>query len=97
MTETRRNSKLLMLQIRQVFLEDWDPLHVGENPNLSDEYDAYIGPLIGLARRAGELSVGRITGFLESCEKHEMEVVGDKHARDLAAKKLFEILGNRAD
>ncbi len=29
-------------EIRTILLNDWDPLGVGENSNLSDEYDNYI-------------------------------------------------------
>lgn len=28
--------------IRRILLEEWDPLGVGSNPKLSDEYDSYI-------------------------------------------------------
>jgi hypothetical protein len=29
-------------RIRRVLLKDWDPLCVGSNPNLADEYDDYL-------------------------------------------------------
>ncbi|MBO9560885.1 MAG: hypothetical protein J7515_20165 [Caulobacter sp.] len=32
--------------MRQVLLADWDPLHVGSNPMLSDEYDSYLGKVL---------------------------------------------------
>jgi hypothetical protein len=34
--------------IRQILLKDWDPLSVGENPHLSDEYDDYIQGVLRL-------------------------------------------------
>lgn len=34
-----------MDSIRKILLQDWDPLGVGDNPNLSDEYDSFI-PII---------------------------------------------------
>jgi len=33
-------------QVRQVLLSDWDPLAIGGNPNLADEYDAYLGRVL---------------------------------------------------
>jgi hypothetical protein len=35
-------------EVRQVLLNDWDPLNVGNNPNLSDEYDSYVPQIIKL-------------------------------------------------
>jgi hypothetical protein len=29
-------------EIRAILLGLWDPLSIGDNPHLSDEYDAYI-------------------------------------------------------
>jgi hypothetical protein len=29
-------------RIRQMLFADWDPLQIGSNPNLSDEYDSYL-------------------------------------------------------
>jgi hypothetical protein len=33
-------------QVRQVLLADWDPLQVGANQMLSDEYDSYLGKIM---------------------------------------------------
>lgn len=38
--------------IREVLLQYWDPLNIGDNPNLADEYDALI-PQILQSLRAG--------------------------------------------
>ncbi|MGH6835004.1 MAG: hypothetical protein ACREC9_05515 [Methylocella sp.] len=37
-------------RIRTILLRDWDPLIVGDNPNLSDEYDDLIPGIIGLLK-----------------------------------------------
>ena len=29
-------------RVRQMLFADWNPLQVGSNPNLSDEYDSYL-------------------------------------------------------
>lgn len=33
-------------EVRRVLLADWDPLSVGSNPMLSDEYDSYLGKVL---------------------------------------------------
>ena len=33
-------------QVRQVLLADWDPLQVGGNPTLSDEYDSCLAKVM---------------------------------------------------
>jgi hypothetical protein len=33
-------------EVRKILVDDWDPIGVGGNPNLRDEYDAALGPII---------------------------------------------------
>ena len=40
------------LQIRRVFLEEWDPIGVRDEPNAQDEYDGYLGGVYELLARA---------------------------------------------
>jgi hypothetical protein len=35
-------------EIRAILLADWDPLNIGDNPRLSDEYDSYIPRILKL-------------------------------------------------
>ena len=37
-----------MEEIRQILLNDWDPIGVKEIPEARDEYDSYIGGVYGL-------------------------------------------------
>jgi hypothetical protein len=54
-------------RIRNILLEEWDPLEVGDNPNLADEYDAYIPGLASLvAADAGTVSVVDFLAKIES-------------------------------
>jgi hypothetical protein len=34
--------------LRMLLLKHWDPLDVGDNPNLSDEYDSYLWEIMKL-------------------------------------------------
>ena len=40
--------KIQFDEIRQILLRDWDPVGVGDNPNLADEYDGYLGGIMRL-------------------------------------------------
>lgn len=53
-------------EVRSVLLRDWDPLGVGDNPNLSDEYDSYIPELLRLLRAGASATV--IAEYLETLE-----------------------------
>jgi hypothetical protein len=35
-------------KVREILLKDWDPLVVGENPHLTDEYDDHIPGILHL-------------------------------------------------
>ena len=48
--------------IRQVLFRDWDPIGVGENPALRDEYDTYIAPVYRIL--VGSRSEQEIVEFL---------------------------------
>jgi hypothetical protein len=43
-------------QIRAILLREWDPLDVRDNPNLSDEYDAYLAKVAELIRNGSTAS-----------------------------------------
>jgi hypothetical protein len=40
--EMRQLYKTSASVIREILLEFWDPINIGDNPNLADEYDSYI-------------------------------------------------------
>jgi regulator of sirC expression with transglutaminase-like and TPR domain len=33
-------------RVRRVLLDQWDPLYVGDNRKLADEYDGYLGEIV---------------------------------------------------
>lgn len=44
MKSRKREHQTSEAVIREILLEQWDPLSVGDNPSLSDEYDVlYLG------------------------------------------------------
>ena len=54
-------------KLRELLLKEWDPLEVGANPNLSDEYDRYLP---GVARLVeSSCQAGVIDNHLAEIEK----------------------------
>lgn len=85
-------NKKLISDIRSVLINDWDPIGIGNNPNLSDEYDSYIGTIISILKQ--KLPIEAIIAFLENIETKEMgmESVDVKHLHNVATKlKSIEI------
>jgi hypothetical protein len=54
-------------EIRTILLNDWDPIDVGDNPNLSDEYDAYLPDLTKLVTDGA--SGDEIAEYLKTVEE----------------------------
>ena len=43
MTSREEQARDIQQRIREVLLHDWDPIGIAKEPDLNDEYDAYIG------------------------------------------------------
>lgn len=56
--------------IRTILLKDWDPLIVGDNPYLADEYDGYIPEIIHML--ANHCTVKQLEEHLAWIEKERM-------------------------
>ena len=85
--DTRRAQ--IRKSIRQVFLEDWDPIGVCGVPEAEDEYDGYIDVTyyLLLARATEE----EIMSSLYRIEKEWMQLHPDLERLRRAAKRLREI------
>ncbi len=71
--------------IRQILFQDWDPININENSNLSDEYDRYIAPIyrILVGNRSEEeimnlLLAGEREIFNESKNVDELQAIAQK-------------------
>ena len=53
--------------IRTILLKDWDPLIVGDNPHLSDEYDDLIPSIVGLV--GNHCTVEQLELYLKDIEE----------------------------
>ena len=79
-------SNEIISEIRSVLIKDWDPIGIGDNPNLSDEYDDYIGPIIKILMQ--KLPSESIVSFLKRIEYTEMgiENIDINYLYDVAIK-----------
>ena len=48
MDQRTRRAREIQRQIGEALLREWDPIGVTREPGLSDEYDAYVGPVYRL-------------------------------------------------
>ena len=86
MSERRHQVQGLIEKIRDVLIADWDPIGVGQNPNLREEYDSALSPLLAaLSKGAGEDELGSI---LAAAEKR-YGVNGDPARRALTVTRLM--------
>lgn len=53
--------------VRTILLRDWDPLVVGDNPNLADEYDDYLPGALRLIEN--DCSAEQLQTYLEDIER----------------------------
>jgi hypothetical protein len=78
--------KKIISDIRIVLINDWDPIGIGDNSNLSDEYDGCIGSIINILKQ--KFTIEAIATFLKKIEKIELGIdnVDIKYLYDVAAK-----------
>ena len=74
--------------VRIILLKEWDPLCVGDNPHLADEYDSFIPDLIREIQHGAD-----IAAISESLRKIEikLEVNPPSGQRVRAAKRLVKM------
>ena len=78
--------------VREILVRDWDPVYIGENPNLHDEYDSYISEVIQVA------STGDILGLCAYLEHLERDIIRSDTSPSIrlqVASKIVEIVQGR--
>lgn len=76
-------------KIREILLESWDPLSVGDNPHLSDEYDSYLSWFVSAVEN--QYSIGDIYNKLSEIEKNNLCSTTSHEKKLTAAQRLFAI------
>jgi hypothetical protein len=80
-----------MLQIRQVLINDWDPIGIHNEPNALDEYDGYISEIY--RRLVDGESVAELQAYLFSVVSDRMGMSAPATLEDMspAAEALKRI------
>ncbi len=75
--------------IRQVLFNEWDPIGINDNPNLVDEYDAYVAPIYRILVESR--SEDELVNFLFSTERDIIRVSCEspKQLRPIAQELLM--------
>ena len=81
----------LYREVKKILISSWDPLDIGDNPNLSDEYDAYVAAVIKLVKEGSSVQV--IENYLRATEV-TLGVQPPGFRSGETAKKLVEIEAN---
>lgn len=74
-------------RVRAILLSDWDPLIVGDNPRLSDEYDDYIPAILQLLE--SHCTVEQLEQHLIWIEREDMGLPRVSDGISQAAKNLL--------
>jgi hypothetical protein len=62
--------KEFTVAVRSILLVDWDPIGIGSNPHLFDEYDRYIGEIANIISK--DSTIEDIANLLKKIEEEEM-------------------------
>ena len=73
-------------QLRQLMMEEWDPIEVQGVPEALDEYDTYVGRVADRLRRGA--SADEVAAMLGAYRTESMELAPDPIA-DLAAATVI--------
>jgi hypothetical protein len=68
--------------LRQVLMEEWDPIHVRDFPEAQDEYDSYLGPIAERLRSGS--SPEDLAAYLDFVTEERMGLGNPKKANPLA-------------
>lgn len=63
----------IISEVRSILLSEWDPIGVGDNLNLSDEYDRYINVILRLLTK--DATIEDIANTLIKIEQTEMGLI----------------------
>ncbi len=77
-------------QIRDILLREWDPLGVGDNPNLADEYDGYLAGIVRLID--SQIGSAALDEHLAGIER-DLGLQRSKEQRVSAVRALLEAGG----
>jgi len=75
--------------IREVLMQEWDPIGVADIPEAADEYDSYINQIHGLLIRREPLD--KLVDFLWWVETEHMGLAGNRCRTEQVAARLLRL------
>ena len=86
MNHQARQARGIQEQIRQILLNDWDPIGIRDVPEAQDEYDSYVGGVYRLL--ADGASAVEVAKHLAHVEGEQMGLPSSADVRLSVATKL---------
>ncbi len=83
------NTDQLVMTIRKMLWEDWDPIGVNQFPEAADEYDSYATEVAALVRRG--ITEQELFDWLWALETGHIGLEGDRENTQQFATKLHEL------
>jgi hypothetical protein len=84
-------TKSLIDAVREILLSDWDPILIGDNPNLFDEYDSYVYEVVSYLK-SGNANADGVYHLLWRAEEEKIGMSVDDDVRSSVAKKLMTLM-----
>lgn len=76
-------------RVRELLLNEWDPIGAKDVPSAQDEYDSYTGPILRLVRESA--TAEQIAAYLLRIEAEVLGLTPNPDAAHRAARKLSEL------
>jgi hypothetical protein len=87
--EMRQLYKTSANVIREILLEFWDPINIGDNPNLADEYDSFIPRILQSLKKSP--SDEALFDLLARIEEEELSATIPDDQRRRTVKALLNL------
>ena len=87
MNHQARQARGIQEQIRQILLNDWDPIGIRDVPEARDEYDSYVGGVYRLL--ADGASAVEVAKHLARIEGEQMGLPSSADLRLSVATKVY--------
>jgi hypothetical protein len=89
MNKRKQRAEEIQNRIREVLLNEWDPIGVRGEPGAQDEYDSYVGGIYRLL--VSGASESQIIERLYDIEAVSMGLPGDREYLKGVAEKLLKL------
>jgi hypothetical protein len=90
MSEAAERARILHKKIKDVLLQDWDPIGVQAIPEAQDEYDSYVSTIY--AMMISRKPINEVFEYLLWIETEHMGLTVDRQRTQAIAEKLFGLL-----